>query len=467
MKPEQLRLVIGASAPGVTTVTVKVPRFDINIQRYVNSGRREEITIPVGAAAFGIGPQNGTILVTSNKPVTVQGFNILIDTNEGFLAIPTHGLGNEYFVASYDPVPIEKSEFLVSGTQPLTRLRIKTSARLKFNQRVYNPGDTIMLTINRMQSVQFQSIEDLTGTRIMSDKPVSVMSGASCTLVPAQTYRCDHLVENIPPVHTWGKTFTLLPFLNRTSGYVFRIIAARADTILDISGTKAIILKQGDFKEYNQIAPFPVTVTSNKPVLVLQYAKGMETDNSGDPFMTVVPPLEQYVTGSVTFGTFDQSGIDKIRSFASMYVSAPNLFNLNVNNRPAYAAGSGQEIGRLMSFGADRSMALPQGSNTISNPSPDNKFMAIIYGFASGTGYAMPAAYGLRRLLCTEINKNTGKYACLKGLSAIEYSQMRFAWIWPKVSTDKDILLIQTGFFRSRHFLEVQYISDHSSKINI
>ncbi|XP_072034144.1 IgGFc-binding protein-like isoform X2 [Amphiura filiformis] len=408
MRPHHLKLLIGATGPGSTSVNIQITRLNFNRDETIPAGRRIEVEIPVEAVAVGVGPQNGTIWVRSNQPITVHGVNQLINTNEAFLAIPVNGLGNEYFVASYTPVPIEQSEFLVTGTQDLTRLRIEPSVALKYNNRLYNPGDPLLLTINKLQSVQFQSVGDLTGTKIKADKHISVMSGATCTLVPSQTYRCDHLVENIPPVHTWGKQFTLLPFLNRTAGYVFRIIAARPATRLDVSGTPAALNKEGAFKEFDQIAPFPVTITSDKPVLVVQYAKGLETDSWGDPFMVVVPPVEQYISGSVTFGTFDNSGKDTISSYLSMSITSADLVNFNVNGRPASAAGSGGDLGRAMSFGFDRSMKLPPGSNTINNPQKGSTYSAIIYGFADGTGYAMPAGYGLKKLLCSEMSTATG-----------------------------------------------------------
>ena len=411
MPPDNLKLLIGAATgPGPTTVTVTIPRLNYNRQGLtIQAGRHIEVDLPLTAASFAIGAQNGTIRVVSDKPVTVHGINSLKNTNEGFLAIPVAGLGLEYFVASYDPVPIEKSEFLVTGTMDLTRLRIEPRFALRYNNRLFNPGDPILLTINKMQSVQFQATGDLTGTKIKADKPISVMSGATCTLVPGQTYRCDHLVENIPPVNTWGKRFTMLPFLNRTSGYVLRVIAARGQTTVDVAGTSYTLDREGSFKEFDQIAPLSVSITSNKPVLVVQYAKGLETDNTGDPLMTIIPPVEQYITGSVTFGTLNRVGEDEVRNFMSLSITSDEFSNLNINSRSAFSAGTGNNLGLLMSYGFERSMAIPDGSNTVNNPTTGSRYAAIIYGWAKGTGIGMPAGYGLQKLMCSEMNFNTGR----------------------------------------------------------
>ena len=52
------------------------------------------------------------------------------------------------------------------------------------------------------------SQEDLSGSIVDADKPISVYGGHPCANVPDQTFVfCDYVVEQMPPTNTWGRTF--------------------------------------------------------------------------------------------------------------------------------------------------------------------------------------------------------------------------------------------------------------------
>eukprot|EP00058_Branchiostoma_floridae_P014878 XP_002600366.1 hypothetical protein BRAFLDRAFT_66599 [Branchiostoma floridae] len=86
------------------------------------------------------------------------------------------------------------------------------------------------------------------GTRITSNKPVTLMSGVQCANVPAGIGACDHLVEQIPPLDTWGKRFVTVPLAVRTGGDIFRIVAARNGTTVNVTGHTIItrVLHSGE-----------------------------------------------------------------------------------------------------------------------------------------------------------------------------------------------------------------------------
>ncbi len=412
-RPQGLQVLLGAGGPADTTVTVAVPNFKFGRQLDIGVGQTAIVDIPPEAAGFQSGKQNGTVWIRANRPITVHGMNMQVKSNDGFLAIPVLGLGLEYFAASYQASGLDRSELMISGTQDFTRIQIQPVQRLQFDGRWFNIGDTILLTLNRMQSVQIQTEGDLTGTRIRADKPVSVLSGSTCSLVPQALNRCDHLVEQIPPVATWGKKFSIMPLRNRTSGHILRVMAARPNTRFFALGQVFLLQRGGLFREFNQPVTFPMSIVSDKPLLVTQFAKGGAMDRNGDPFMTVIPPIEQYVAGGATFNTFDVSGKDHFRSFSSISVTSWDLFNMYINSEPLlsheYKRNQQSEWLKLLTFSASYQTELTKGSNTIASPAPGSRFTAIAYGFTVGSSYAFPVVYGLRRLLCTPQNTADGK----------------------------------------------------------
>ena len=58
-----------------------------------------------------------------------------------------------------------------------------------------------------------QTFGDLTGTHIDSDRDVVVYSGNIFTNVNGTSR--DHLVDQMLPVHTWGRLFVTVPIPNR------------------------------------------------------------------------------------------------------------------------------------------------------------------------------------------------------------------------------------------------------------
>ena len=86
----------------------------------------------------------------------------------------------------------------------------------------------VMTEKNFFYPLQFQSSKDLTGTRIVSSKPIAVLSGSVRTSVGAELMG-DHVVEMLSPTNTWGREFLTLPISNRTSGDVFRITGIFTD----------------------------------------------------------------------------------------------------------------------------------------------------------------------------------------------------------------------------------------------
>jgi len=50
----------------------------------------------------------------------------------------------------------------------------------------------------------------------------------------------------------------------------------------------------GSWEEFQALENSFCSIESNNPVLVMEYAQGFALDNVGDPFMTMIPPVEQY-----------------------------------------------------------------------------------------------------------------------------------------------------------------------------
>ena len=272
--------------------------------------------LPSAVIATSYNDQNKGIYIKANSTnVTVIGKNLEMGRNaDTFLALPTMKVCcTEYvFYGISVSSGYGDSVVLIVGTENDTvmNLTVTQSVNIKVYDTVISlhRGTEYSFMINRLQTVYIGSSNDLTGTKIVTNKPVSVFSGHECGYVPSSRYgSCDHLIEQIPPTTYWGKTYYIAPLQGR-SGYTITVLAAYNSTevITDCNNTR-------NFSTINAGNTFTVThqsyctIHSNKEILIAQYSHGYWYDRrTGDPMMMLVPATVHY-SNEINFSTSSSS----------------------------------------------------------------------------------------------------------------------------------------------------------------
>ena len=203
------------------------------------------VTLP-GKTRFGefTGKDTKGIRITANKPISVYGYGwILLGSQhigEGFLGLPVNVLGKEYIVPTCSPVGSSIVQVVAKedNTQVSFMLRLPRGGRVHYGDRYFSSGELINTTLNDLDVFQVQGDSDLSGTVVTSSKPVAVFSGDDCTVVPDNTFPCNHLVEQIPPVSFWGKEFITNPTPDHLGGDEFLIIASKDTTDVNVDRQK-------------------------------------------------------------------------------------------------------------------------------------------------------------------------------------------------------------------------------------
>jgi len=260
--------------------------------------------------------------------------------------------------------------------------------------------------------VYIKSHKDLSGTKIVTDKPVSVFSGHGCGNVPNYLSFCDHLIEQIPPTALWGKVFYVAPLATRRS-YTIKILAAHNSTTIDIycNNTKgSYIIDDGYFINQTFTLQEYCTIHSNKVVIVAQFSHGYRDDGKfryGDPMMTLVPSTASYFNNFV-FSTIHNS---PFQAFYNHYI---NIIVVTKYFQP--------EMIHLLSGGKNRSLevmtwvpfkvnnitkaygaqvAISKGVNQIFHNNPTALLTTITYGFTRHfvEGYGHPGGFYIPKLL--------------------------------------------------------------------
>lgn len=258
--------------------------------------------------------------ITSKEEITVYAINQAITTSDAFLVLPVDILDNEYFIMSYNSdgsfrnnfnPPLDNastpSQFAVVATEDNTTITIRptvATARNNLNVQSVNlsRGDVYLVQANMLSNLR----ADLTGTQVVSNKPIAVFSGHQRATVPVNignlTSR-DILIEQIPPLSTWGFSAFITPYpipstITESGNDIYRVLAGYDNTIVTVDKFQVALLDKGEFFE----APIPNSaklVEANNPVLVAQFKQTSGSGNFsiqiGDPFMMLIPPAEQFM----------------------------------------------------------------------------------------------------------------------------------------------------------------------------
>ena len=409
-----------------------------------------EITLPNNLIANDESNTDKAVCVRAmdgKSKLTVIAFNDEFSSTDTFQASPSIFLPNRLYefivvtsskiVTVVDPEDVEddieeepayKAMFMVVTTEDNTAITLTLTVSLNLagvedittdgsSKVTLVAGQPKSFNMNKMQTLYVRSEEDLTGSLVQSSKPVSVFSGHECGNVPASIGLCDLMVEQVPPVATWGKSFLIAPLTgSRDSSSVIRVVSSRENTAISLTcssdDSKTFqIQPAGGFEEFSISNSQHCGLESNKPVLVAQFSVGSNaevTNTLGDPFLLVVPPVEQYQS-KYTLTTFSTE-------FAKIYptlvgkntinIIVPNEFTeqgVRINNGSVLsewqdipcAADGGKVCGRATEMEITAS-----GAYHLTHTDPSARFAAMLYWNVFRGGHGYTGAYGLRPIAC-------------------------------------------------------------------
>ena len=372
-----------------TTGTVEIPGLAFSAPFSVTPGTVTTVGIPIAAEAVGGDSiENKGIHVVSVDEVTVYGLNRRSASTDAFLGLPTDILGTEYISLGYENTNIvNATQFGVVATQDGTTLTVTpaVTAGARAGGVPYN------INLNQGQTYQLRSTlgapADLSGSIITSNLPIAVFGSHQCGNIPLGNTFCDHIVEQMPPVSTWGTSFVTFPLETRLNGDTFRVLASMDNTNVSIDGAPVAVLSRGGI--FETILTGPSVINADNPVLVAQYSNSTSFDGvTSDPFEVIVPPFEQFQAGYTI--TTPASGF----SINFVNIVAPNaaVGAISVDGT-LVPAGDYSPIGTSGFSGVAVPISL--GSHNINGPSP---FGLTTYGFANADSYGYPGGLALAEI---------------------------------------------------------------------
>ena len=355
----------------------------------------------------------GIYLKTTSTNVTVIAQNLLsiYDYGDTFLALPTVKLcsTNSYM---YYGISVSSGRYgsvvLIVGTEKSTMmdLTVTQSVNVKIDNvaRYLTSGTQYSFIINRLQTVYIGSYSDLTGTKVVTNKPVSVISGHKCGYVPSSRYRwCEHLVEHVPPTTYWGKAYYIAPLLGRNY-YTIRVLAAHSSTnvIMYCNNAKfSYNLNSGQY--FTATHQHYCAIHSSKEILVAQYSQGYYYDGrTGDPMMMLVPATVQY-SNEISLSTISSGYSDYINIIVLKEYYQPSMMYWiarGAKNSLQSQSWSTITFNQVIEAYYTR-ISVSNGPVTIVHSSPDALISAVVYGFVYRGAYGHPGGFQILPGQCT------------------------------------------------------------------
>jgi len=270
---------------------------------------------------------------------------VSIDYNEvggGFLAIPVSSLGKEYIVAGYSVDPSFESfnpPYYLLGYVAIvspfnnTNVNIKiggnnlttTASGFKPNdiiKKVLNKGDVYLIATKGPGS-------DLSGTKIWADKPIAVITGNECAIIPIGNRYCDYIVEMQIPTFSWDRVYPIPNIAKippRKKPPIIRVYALEKNTTLFRNGRHFAFLKNSSGLENDgwietrmntEDVPYrnyPLVISGDKPIFVSLYSTNPYEDGNPNPninaFQMSCIPFGQYSNEAIFFDPNPNEGVE-------------------------------------------------------------------------------------------------------------------------------------------------------------
>ena len=265
-------------------------------------------------------------------------------------------------------------------------------------------GNPHIFVLHRLQTYMISSTQgDLTGAKIESEKPLNVISGHECGLVPTPcTLNCEQLSKQLPPTSQWGREFLLIPLAGRTVGQYYKVVSSQDSTTVSCScvcsqenAMQFTISSVGDYHQFHTDSSTYCYLIATKPVLIAQLQPGAEYSSSsnslGDPTMTILPALEQYPN--------EVNAIPlRYTDFEMHYINIAVTKNSVLLDNTLISADQWTEIkynGQLVGYGIQMHVsAIPVHHVKHTNPMYGVGVMA--YGYGTLTSYSYIAGTNLK-----------------------------------------------------------------------
>ena len=272
-----------------TNVVVTDNNSPFEKQLSMQGGESETVEVPTDMEDRPLDINYKMVIIRSDKFITIVSSNQKnpLDTS---LVYPVTEWGQEYFVFTPLVTGYPKGASVFSGPDAIS-VTVELKCAATFQDKPYQSGDKLNIKLGAYEVRYFRSKEDCTGSRIVSDKPVGVISGHTCTFAKS---KCWQMFNQLFPVEQWGTSYIVPPLdYQGLTDFVY-ILASKPTHVTYQFGAESqdIDLSAGQLKELSMGKSSPLVISSTQPIQVLyscNCSKSSDGSEFGSFIMNIAP----------------------------------------------------------------------------------------------------------------------------------------------------------------------------------
>lgn len=380
---------VSSPPSSLLSTKVKVTALGNVFETTLLPGSGKSFQLPQGVEVIGTTRTFQTVRVEADQDILVLSLNYKPYTADTSVIYPVQDWGTEYYI--YTPQmgpPDQNKEFSISNQGIENTVEIQLNGMVIWEGKQYTRGSNLVFALEPFESVQIQSKEDLTGSKVSSKQPVAVFTGHSCT---SYFTECNHVYEQLLPVRSWGKEFVVatLAYTQPSSRFDTVIIQASENTEIQITtqgGTASPKqLVAGETFFINLPYPNSLHFTADKGVQVLYEFNGGINQNgeTNDPFLITVLSTDRF---STSYTMESQIGFT---NEAIIIAQSKDLGKLTLDNNPLSTDLQWIQAGKSEYSWTQISYTEGTGFHQVSHP--DSPFALYSFGASKYNGYGSPA----------------------------------------------------------------------------
>ncbi len=302
--------VVQAEIEPLRTHTLDLPARSVDPTR--NGGGdayRIESDVPITAYQFQ--PLDNLVPVYSNDASALLPSHVL---ESDYMAMTASAIGVTLYPEGFEPVGFNAGAFV-------TAVAVEDGTTVDFHTTsVLAPGGSSGVRLNRGQQFTILSnvydndpgaldpSGNLSGTRVIADKPIALFSGNVITSEPSGSDKCcaDHVEHQMLPLVAWGHRYVVAPPPDPSSAAssapaVVRVLASFDGTPLSYPAGRPAgapeVLDAGQVATFQTTDPLAVVSDPAHPIAMGQFLLSSQevggSEELGDPAFVALPSMEQ------------------------------------------------------------------------------------------------------------------------------------------------------------------------------
>ncbi len=344
-----------------------------------------------------LGKSNKGLLVHTTEPVNLVLHDYAPDAGDATQILPDDALDTSYVSFGWgiwddptDPTPERNNnEFLVTAASDSTIVTIIPSVNTLNGQQA-GVASTVQLDrgecyIVKADTSDHPSDPSLSGSKIQSTKPVSVISGLTCGYVPLGAESCNELLDELIGKKWWGSHFLVQPLGNLDSG-VYVVLTSDRDFFATVDNGFSNSTNGRLVASFPGTAEIRIFDAQKRPILAEahQLTRGNDFGYIGDP--TLVTVLDTaYYTDTLVWNTPKLTGA--FENWVPIICPTADLGQATLDGTPLSSTGAQSSVIGNGEFSAINPSVQP-GEHLIISPDP---IFAIVAGFDAADAYSFVA----------------------------------------------------------------------------